>query len=97
MVFITSKSARTLTLTRIENMPHAINATILGYILTITALVLNCAFYDRVGVLCAVLALTCAYFHSRMYAVGTNYPKLARPIEWAAIVFVFLSYAIWLF
>lgn len=46
---------------------------------------------------CAVLALTCAYFHSRMYAVGTNYPKLARPIEWAAIVFVFLSYAIWLF
>lgn len=78
-------------------LPHAINAAILGHILTITALVLNCAFYDKLGVLAAVLAFACAFFHDRMYAVGTNYPKLAPVLDWAAIGFTVLSYAIWLF
>lgn len=75
---------------------NAINACILGYVITLIALFLNLGEEDKLGICCAVAALACAYFFEQLYARGTKYPQMAGFLDVGAVAFTVLSYVFWL-
>lgn len=76
---------------------YAINTIILGYVLTLAALVLNFIDGDRNGMALALLSFAAAYFSEGAYVHGTNYPRVIRAIQYVSIAACGLSLAVWYF
>lgn len=76
---------------------YAINAIVLGYVLNISALLLNFADADKNGIALALLSFIAAYFSESAYAHGTNYPMVIRVMQYISIIACGLSLAFWYF
>jgi len=75
----------------------AINTVILGYALTITALILNYLDADKIGVSLVIVSWIAAYFAETAYVWGTNHPMLTRIFQYVSIIACGLLLAVWYF
>lgn len=77
-------------------MLHLINTIIIGYVLTLSGLVLNTIDGNKVGAAMALLSFAFAYFHERDYAYGTKFPKVTLAMNVLSVLFCAMSLFAWL-
>lgn len=82
---------------KLPTILYAINSIVLGYVLTLSAIVLNHIDGDRIGVALALTSLGAAYFSERDYVFGTTRPKVTAALQIVSITACAASLAVWFF
>ena len=82
---------------KLPTIVYAINAIVLGYILTLSGLVLNYLDGSKIGVALAILTLAAAYFSEQDYIHGTKYPSKTAALQIISITACAASIAVWFF
>lgn len=82
---------------KLPTIIYAINTIVLGYVLTLSGLVLNYLDGNKIGVALALLTLAAAYFSEQDYVYGTNYPAKTVVLQLISITACAASLAVWFF
>lgn len=82
---------------KLPTIVYAINTIVLGYVLTLSGLVLNYLDGNKIGVALALLTLAAAYFSEQDYVYGTKYPAKTAALQLISITACAASLAVWFF